>query len=54
MPLAEKYIVSCSGEKYILNEREILIIPAGTLHFEYYHKQLYVCFQQNQLFQNRH
>ena len=32
MPLAEKYIVSCSGEKYILNEREILIIPAGTLH----------------------
>ena len=32
MPLAEKYIVSCAGEKYILNEREILIIPAGTLH----------------------
>lgn len=32
VPLTEKYIVNCSGEKYILNEREILIIPAGTLH----------------------
>jgi len=32
MPLTEKYTVNCLGEKYILNEREILIIPAGTLH----------------------
>lgn len=32
MPLAEKYIVNCSGKDYILDEREILIIPAGILH----------------------
>ena len=32
MPLSETYVINCSEEKFILNEREILIIPAGTLH----------------------
>lgn len=32
MPLSETYVINCSEERFILNEREILIIPAGTLH----------------------
>lgn len=32
MPLENNYEVICSGRKYKLNERDILIIPSGTLH----------------------
>lgn len=32
MPLENNYEVICNGRKYRLNERDILIIPSGTLH----------------------
>ncbi len=32
MPLANTYTVICSGREYILNERDIMIIPAGKIH----------------------
>lgn len=32
MPLENTYTVICSGREFILNEREIMIIPAGKIH----------------------
>lgn len=32
MPLENNYEVICGGMKYMLNERDIIIIPPGTLH----------------------
>lgn len=35
MPLTNDYHVECRNKEYILNERDILIIPAGELHHLY-------------------
>lgn len=32
MPIENKYEVVCGGKEYCLNERDIIIIPSGTLH----------------------
>lgn len=32
MPLENNYEVACGGKEYMMNERDILIIPSGTLH----------------------
>lgn len=32
MPLENNYEVICSGKEYKMNERDIIIIPSGTLH----------------------
>ena len=32
MPLESTYTVICSGKEHILNERDIMIIPAGKIH----------------------
>ena len=35
MPLTNDYHVECRKKEYVLNERDILIIPAGELHHLY-------------------
>lgn len=32
MPLTNSYHATCNGKEYLLEERDILIIPSGTLH----------------------
>lgn len=32
MPLENNYTVICSGREYVLNERDIMLIPAGKIH----------------------
>ena len=32
MPLTNSYVAVCGGKEYVLQERDILIIPSGTLH----------------------
>lgn len=32
MPLTNGFEAVCSGKSYVMNERDVLIIPAGTLH----------------------
>jgi len=32
MPLEKPYSVVCSGKEYVLNERDVMVIPAGKIH----------------------
>ncbi|MBR6873534.1 MAG: helix-turn-helix domain-containing protein [Ruminococcus sp.] len=55
MPLVNPFLAECEGEQYSLEERDILIIPAGTLHLLHAQegRRLIMLFDNRTLAENR-